>query len=266
MKTKIKEYIKIGLAMSMSLAFAITALIFVNKLLEYKKLDDIYESVGSEVLDEVEKETSGVLGSIENTEEEKPYIPFEYNHEALLSINRDGIGYLYIEALDLKLPLVQTSDNNYYLRRAFNGEENMGGCLFEDSRISKGLYAENVIIYGHNMKNDTMFGTLDKYTDSEFLNTDENNIIYVFTDKLVKKYKIFSCYTTEPSGDTFTYNFASVDELRNYAVTMKAKSQYDTGVDVSEANQILTLSTCATNNNKQRFIVHGVLIEELIPD
>lgn len=266
MKIRIKEYIKIGLAMSMSLAFAITALVFVNNLLEYKKIDDIYESVGSEVLDEVELETSGVLGPIESTEEEKPYIPFEYNHEALLSINRDGIGYLYIEGLNLKLPLAQTSDNNYYLNHAFNLEENMGGCLFEDSRISKGLYAENVIIYGHNMKNGSMFGSLGKYSNYDFWNTDNNSIIYVFTGKLVRKYKVFSCYITPPSGDTFTYNFASVDELRNYAEVMKAKAQYDTGVDVSEANQILTLSTCATNNNKQRFIVHGVLIEELIPD
>lgn len=266
MKVNIKGYIRVIIIMILALAFAISALILVDKLLEYERIDNIYDSVAVDVLDETEKETSGILVSVEEPEEIKPYIPFEYSHEELLSINNDGIGYLYIEALDLKLPLVQTSDNNYYLRRAFNGEENMGGCLFEDSRISKGLYAENVIIYGHNMKNDTMFGTLDKYTDSEFLNTDENNIIYVFTDKLVKKYKIFSCYTTEPSGDTFTFNFASVDELRNYAEVMKAKAQYDTGVDVSEANQILTLSTCATNNNKQRFIVHGVLIEELIPD
>ena len=262
MKIKIKEYIKIGLAMSMSLAFAITALIFVNKLLEYKKLDDIYESVGSEVLDEVEKETTGVLGSIESTEEEKPYIPFEYNHEALLSINRDGIGYLYIEGLNLKLPLVQTTDNNYYLNHTFNLEENKGGCLFEDARINKGLYADNIIIYGHNMKNGSMFGSLGKYSNYDFWNTDNNSIIYVFTGKLVRKYKVFSCYITPPSGDTFTYNFESVDELRNYAVAMKTKSQYDTGVDISEAEQILTLITC-TNNSKQRFIVHSVLIEEI---
>ena len=262
-----KKHIRDLVIIIMSLIFAFTALILVFKLLEYEEVKTIYSNIEETVLSESEETPEvldEVLDEVISNEEVKPYIPFEYSHEELLSINNDGIGYLYIEALDLKLPLVQASDNNYYLKHTFNNEDNSGGCLFEDYRISKGLFADNVIIYGHNMKNDTMFGTLDKYTDLEFLNTDENNIIYVFTDKLVKKYKIFSCYTTEPSGNTFVYDFASIDELRNYAVTMKEKSLYDTGVDLSEVSQILTLVTCATDNNKQRFVVHSVLIEELI--
>ena len=84
---------------------------------------------------------------------------------------------------------------------------------------------------------------------------------YIEFKNVIKEYKIFSCYISEAISDTYTFNFPTLESMRDYAVNMKAKSMYDTGVDVSTATQVITLSTC-TNDGEQRFIVHGMYVGE----
>ena len=92
-------------------------------------------------------------------------------------------------------------------------------------------------------------------------NNSGNDVLYIYTGNVIKEYKIFSCYISEAISDTYTFNFPTLESMRDYAVNMKAKSMYDTGVDVSTATQVITLSTC-TNDGEQRFIVHGMYVGE----
>ena len=221
--------------------------------LEYKQGDDIYKSIADTVLVPVEATTSDNAQEIQS--------PFKYDHQALLNINSEGIGYLYIPSINLKLPLAQGSDNDYYLTHAFNKTYNGGGTLFEDYRISNGLSASHIIIYGHNMKNGSMFAGLNKYLTPSFYKTEGNDIFYIYTENKLLEYKIFTAYISEPISATYTYNFTNVTALQAYAQSMKLLSSYNTGVDVSSATQIVTFSTC-TGDGTQRVIVQGTFMNE----
>lgn len=236
--------------------FIFAAYNLINIFLAYHKADVIYDNIQQDVLDE-DSHTKVVIGE----DEQEVEIPFTYNHQALLNINSQGIGYIYIPSIDCRLPMVQGDDNDYYLTHTFNKEYSANGCLFEDYRINGGLSASQIIIYGHNMRNGAMFGKLKNYQDYSFWNNSSNDVLYIYTGNVIKEYKIFSCYISEAISDTYTFNFPTLESMRDYAVNMKAKSMYDTGVDVSTATQVITLSTC-TNDGEQRFIVHGMYVGE----
>ena len=229
----------------------------INIYLEYKKGKDIYNSIDNQVLDNNTPENIIIKDDNGNTSDVE--ISFTYNHDSLLSINPDGLGYLYIPSINLRLPIVQTTDNDYYLTHAFEGTYNGNGCIFEDYRIDDKLNSTNVILYGHNMTYGSMFGLLPNYSDYSFCNTDGNDIFYIYTEDKIMMYKIFSAYVSEPISDTYTFNFSSIDGLKEYAATMKSNSNYETNVDVSQTTQVVTLSTC-TSDGSQRFIVHGTYI------
>lgn len=236
--------------------FIFAAYNLINIFLAYHKADVIYDNIQQDVLDE-DSHTKVVIGE----DEQEVEIPFTYNHQALLNINSQGIGYIYIPSIDCRLPMVQGDDNDYYLTHTFNKEYSANGCLFEDYRINGGLSASQIIIYGHNMRNGAMFGKLKNYQDYSFWNNSGNDVLYIYTGNVIKEYKIFSCYISEAISDTYTFNFPTLESMRDYAVNMKAKSMYDTGVDISTATQVITLSTC-TNDGEQRFIVHGMYVGE----
>ena len=236
--------------------FIFAAYNLINIFLAYHKADVIYDNIQQDVLDE-DSHTKVVIGE----DEQEVEIPFTYNHQALLNINSQGIGYIYIPSIDCRLPMVQGDDNDYYLTHTFNKEYSANGCLFEDYRINGGLSASQIIIYGHNMRNGAMFGKLKNYQDYSFWNNSGNDVLYIYTGNVIKEYKIFSCYISEAISDTYTFNFPTLESMRDYAVNMKAKSMYDTGVDVSTATQVITLSSC-TNDGEQRFIVHGMYVGE----
>jgi sortase B len=234
--------------------FCYSAYMLLNIYLEYKKGDDIYNHIQEQVLDNTPTTVDIPDGSTVD-------VPFKYDHAALLSINPDGVGFMYIPSINVQLPIVQPTDNDYYLTHTFDKTENKSGCLFEDCRITDGLSSSNVIIYGHDMKNGSMFGQLNKYEDYSFWNTAGNDVFYIYTENKVMQYRIFSVYISEPVSYTYNYNFTTLPALHSYADTVKKASEYDTGIDVSNASQIVTLSTC-TGNGEQRLIVHGLFIGE----
>lgn len=235
--------------------FCYSAYMLCQIFLEYKKGTDTYHQIENTVLNE----DSTISVSLESGEVE---IPFTYDHQTLLSINPDGLGYIYLPAIDIRLPLVQTTDNDYYLEHTFNRVYNKGGCLFEDYRCSDGLSSKNVVIHGHNMKNGSMFGKLQRYKSSGFTLSEGNDLIYIYTGDILKQYRIFSVHVSDPVNmDVYRYQISTESALQEYAATVKALSLFNTGVDVSNASQVLTLSTC-TNDSKQRVVVHAVYVSE----
>ena len=166
---------------------------------------------------------------------------------------------------NLRLPIVQGTDNEKYLETTIDGSINKNGCPFIDYRIKGGITASHVIIYGHTLYSGTMFSSLHKYRNSGFYSTEGNDKFYIYTQDKIKEYQIFSVYLTDPVSDTFTFNFPDIASMRQYAMQRKELTMYETTGDVSEATQIITLSTCADNLTK-RLIIHGSYIgESVIP-
>lgn len=235
--------------------FIFAAVKLISILLEYKKGNDIYNNIEGEVLDDTPVNIT--IGE----DNQDVTIPFVYNHQALLDINSDGLGFLYIPSLDVRLPIAQTTDNDFYLTHTFNRTYNGNGCLFVDYRIKDGLNANHVLIYGHSMNSGAMFGSLYHYKSSSFYRTEGNDVFYIYTGDVIREYKIFTVYVTDPISETFTFNFSNIEGLRDYARMVKDESIYDTGVDISKTTQVVTFSTC-TNNSKQRLIVSGTFTGE----
>lgn len=226
----------------------------INIFSEYKHDADIYKGIDTEV---VEKDASVTV----DLPDGKVSIPFKYDHNALMAINSEGLGYIYVPGINKRLPIAQTTDNTYYIRHAFDHSFSMAGSIFVDYRVPDKLNSPNIVIHGHNRQDGTMFAYLENYLKESYYKKDGYDIFYIYTENKVMKYRIFSVYITEPVSDAYTFNFNNVDELREFAVRMKDKSKYNTGVDVSQTTQIATMSTC-TDDTTQRIIVHGTFIGE----
>lgn len=185
-----------------------------------------------------------------------------YNHNSLLAINPDAIGYLQIPALELLLPVVQGEDNSYYLSHAVTGDSNKNGTLFIDCRNTDGIESQNAIIYGHNMKDGSMFGQLKKFIDSEFLFKDDNQYFYIYTQNKIYKYAIYSVHITQSVSNAYTNTFNSGTEFVNFINTMLSLSYHDTNVSFDETSKSITFST-STDDSDKRLIVQAIRVEEI---
>lgn len=247
------RYIVLGAAV---VVFLVAAGMLIHIFMEYKKGTDIYENISSSVLTPVDKPTGD---GTDTSSDEEENLPFVYDHQALLNINSEGQGYLYIPSIDLRLPVVQGTDNEYYLNHTFNKVYNAAGALFIDSRVDKGLGGSNVIIYGHNMKNGSMFAKLAYYKNESFYRQQGNDVFYIYTGDEIREYRIFDAFENDPEGYVYTCNFGTASQLQEYASTVKSYSLYDTGVDVSSATQVVTFSTC-TGDGARRIIVQCIYV------
>lgn len=183
--------------------------------------------------------------------------PITVDHKALLEINKDYVGWLYVNET-ISYPIVKGKDNDYYLTNTFTGKQNKAGAIFFDARISQGWQAKNVILYGHNLKNSKMFGTLMNYEEADFYNQNKN--IWVLTMSENFKYEVISAYTTDPVSQTYNYSFSNDQQFAAYQKFVAEQSVINTEAGADPIEHILTLSTC-TNVDDGRFVVHAKRIE-----
>ena len=218
----------------------------VKSSLEYKHVDDV---------------NNQVMNTIVKTEEDEPE-SFTFDFEAAKQINPDTLGLLYMPSLDSKLPIVSGRDNYYYLHHAFDGSESIGGTVFEEAGIKDGMDAGHIILYGHYMRNGSMFGSHKEYKSEDFYKTGNNDTFYIYTEDSVKTYKIFSVHNTASDSDIYTFNFSSDSYMLEFANRWQKESLYDTGVDISNTTQIVTLSSCEETNYNERLVIQGALVNE----
>lgn len=186
---------------------------------------------------------------------------FDTDITSLKQKNKDTVAYIKVNGTNISYPVVQSSDNEFYLKHSFDKSYSTAGWIYMDYRNKNILNDNNTIIYGHNMLNNTMFSELTKMTDNSFFNTDNNNYLTLITDKKTTLWKIFSVYISNPDTYYLTTNFANKDNYLNFLNTIKTKSKNNFNVELSENDRILTLSTC-TNLNTKRLVVHAKLVYE----
>ena len=178
--------------------------------------------------------------------------------DELLEKNADTVGWIKVEGTKVNYPIVQSSDNDYYLNHAFNGSKNVGGWIFADYRVDFEEFGKNTIIYGHNMNNKTMFGSIPDMLYNSYLNNSDNNFIKISTPDSNSVWKVFSIYTTDPEVYYLKTNFKS-EPYETFLTTIKGRSVFDFGIDVGTDDKILTLSTC-DNSGTKRVAVHAKMI------
>ena len=201
-----------------------------EKLIEYNKADNSYEKI------RVEKE------------EENLYDKYE-NYRGWIKIDNTNINY----------PIVQGKDNSFYLDKDINKNYLSSGSIFMNY-LNHGFNDENTVLFGHHMRNKTMFAQLKKYKEKEFFYGDNDIVIEVENDKVLK-YKVFSAYVTDSKDNYIKTNFDDKDQYKEFLEDIKNKSQYKSDTDVNENDKIITLSTCSYEFNDARMVVHGKLLK-----
>ena len=187
---------------------------------------------------------------IEEVKDGKRDIDFEF----LKSINSDTVGYIMISGLDINYPVVKTDDNNFYLSHSFDKSKNVGGWIFMDYRNSSSIFDDkNTIIYGHNMKDGSMFGKLRQLKNSDI------DTIYYYDKESKLTFKIISMYEIEEESYYITTNMDDSEYLE-FLNTIKGRSIKKIDYNPSLEDKIITLSTCT--NNTKRFVVHAALLQD----
>lgn len=187
-------------------------------------------------------------------DEEKIIIDFD----KLLSINKDTVGWIRFNSDKVNYPIVHTNNNDYYLNRSFDGKINQAGSIFMDYRNTS-FDDRNVVLFGHAMIDNSMFGTLKDIHDINFFNTKENNYIQIINrQNEVFIYQIFSYYLIEKEEYYITTSFNNDTEFQTFLNTISSRSYRYFNVEVNINDKILTLSTCVgTGNTSERNVIHA---------
>ena len=185
-------------------------------------------------------------------DEEKYVVDFEKLKEK----NSDIVAWLKVKGTNIETTVVKSTNNDYYLTHNFNKEYNSAGWIFADYKNKVDGTDENLVIYGHNMRDDSMFGSLKWVINEDWYNNEDNKYITLITENETQVYEVFSVYQIEKEDYYIQTNFNTEKEFNTFAQTIKKRSKKDFNVDVNENDNILTLSTCA-NNNKYRVVLHA---------
>ena len=187
---------------------------------------------------------------------ELPKLKNPVDFAQLQEINPEVIGWIRVGAVNISYPIAQAKDNEFYLHRTFKKADNFAGCIFENCDNSPYFTDQNTILYGHNMKNGSMFGQLKKFNEQETL--DKNPYFWIFTKDFIYQYRIFSSSVVSKRGDPYIIRFSDED-FQKFIDKSVETSEINCGdVTVTPGDRIVTLSTC-TGDDATRRILQGVL-------
>jgi len=247
-------FLNIGLILCV-IVFLVFGWKLIDSLLEYHRGEEAYENIINGMVDTTD------ISDTDN-EEETDILP-DIDWASLKSINNDLVGWLYIPGTTIHYPIVQGADNDFYLRRTFEGANNSCGCIFMDMHNKADFTSDNTIIHGHNMRNKTMFGTLREYENKSYW--EAHPYIWIIKEKTAMKYEIFSSGITTTAGDVYVIEFGSKESFENYILKRtKTDVFYETGVEVTTDDRLLTLSTCTSDTETGRRVVQAKFVDEKV--
>ena len=184
----------------------------------------------------------------------------EVNFKDLLKQNSDTVAWIIVKNTNVNYPVVQTSNNDYYLHHSFNRKSNGAGWVFADYRDNFKELNRNLVIYAHGRKDKVMFGSLTNTLKPKWYKDRDNQLIQLSTLKYNTMWQVFSIYKIEAESYYITTDFASDKSYETFLKKMKDRSIYNFGVDVTKDDKILTLSTCY-NDNGIRLVVQAKLVK-----
>lgn len=181
----------------------------------------------------------------------------DVDFDALRKINPDVIGWVYLKDTKIDYPIVEAPNNDKYLNIKFDGEWGNCGTLFADAGSEDPLHQFSTIVYGHHMKDGTMFNNLKKFKDPEFVKTHPR--FELITPE--QKYHLEVVAFLNPRSDSAVYQpNVRADKRNGYIDMLKSKAEYTTGVDFDRNDKLVLLSTCAYEYKAARYVVVGKLV------
>lgn len=195
-----------------------------------------------------------VIVEEKNEDENKKEYKIDFNK--LKDQNNETVAWIKVNNTNIKYPVVKGTNNSFYLNHSFDKSNNSAGWIFADYRNKFDNTDKNIVIYGHNMKDNSMFGSLKNILNSDWYDNEENTNITLYTENEKCIYKVFSIYKIESEDYYIKTEFSDDNNFEQFVNTIKKRSIKEFNTDVSKDDNILTLSTCA-NNNKYRVVLHA---------
>ena len=243
-----KQYKKIILTIIFLL---FTFIMIISGIMIYKWEKENKKS--NDILDEV-KNTISVDENIHNVEK------YNVNFEELKQNNSDTIAWFKVNGTNIEYPVVKTTNNDFYMTHTFDKNYNSAGWVFMDYKNKLDGTDKNMVIYAHNRRDGSLFGTLKNILTEEWQSNTDNFIIPFITENEKSEYQVFSVYKIENEDYYITTDFKTDNEFQKFIDKIKSRSIKDFDVNVSAEDHILTLSTCA-DNNKYRVVLHAVKVK-----
>lgn len=255
------------LAVVFAVAFVVCVILMGRNYLKQKKAEEQFDAL-SELTETAETETSGAEGAaVEDILAQLGIEVPEKNPDwdALREENEDIYAWIYIPGTQVDYPVLQHStENDYYLNRNLDQSSGYPGCIYTQLYNSKEFTDPNTVLYGHNMGNGTMFGSLHEYEDNTFF--EEYPYVYVYTPEKTYVYEIFAACTFSDAHLLYNYDYKTEDGFKEYVDDLTGvrdmKSHVRSDVAVEYGAHLLTLSTCIKNHPNERWLVSAVLLNE----
>ena len=217
--------------------------------------------------DEINEMLAGMktteTAEIETSEEEQSeVIPVKF--EELWQVNPDVYAWITVPGTDIDYPILQhASDNSYYLMHNIDGSYGYPGCIYTENLNSKDFTDNNTVIYGHNMKNGSMFAQLHKFEDPDFFK--ENREVLIYLPDEVLHYTIFAAHIYDDRHLLYSFDFSDPDVYQKYLDsvfnTRDMSANIDKDMTVTKDDQIITLVTCIGSQPNNRLLVQAVLTD-----
>ena len=230
---------------------------------EYKKGSDEYNKIADMAVMERDPDKEEQSDEAAGPDGPKLTAPMQIDFASLKRVNEDVIGWIYIEALDgVSYPVVKGTDNSTYLHMTYEKNYNFAGTIFIDYENSADFNDCNTLVYGHNMKNGSMFGQLKEFSKDE-ATYQKSRYFCIFTPEKSYRYEIISAYTTAVNSDTYTLFKGPGQEFQDYLNKITGYSEIKTTPgEMTISDRIVTLSTC-TGNEATRYVVQGKRVDTL---
>ena len=252
-----KNRIYIALICAFSILLAVSSGFLIKHYNDSEKQSELYDNL---------------IETIEKTDTEKDIMTYSQDksflsdYQDLYLQNNDMVGWIKIEDTKINYPVMQSKDNpNFYLKHGFDKAYTDYGCPYIQENCDVDIPSDNLIIYGHNMKDSSMFSGLMKYTDKSFWESHKT----ISFDTLTEKCEIIAAFKTvvyTDSPESFKYyqfiNADTGDEFNAYITKCKELALYDTGVTAEYGDKLITLSTCEYSRNNGRMVVVAKKIAE----
>lgn len=247
-----KRKICIALAVVFAAVFVFSAVNLYLTIADYQQAENLYN--------DVQEQYVGNPITVPSSPEQ-PDAPKEeliaVDFEGLLSANSDVVGWLYVPDTEINYPVVQAEDNQTYLHKGLNGKYLRSGTIFADYRNGLPMQDRNYIIYGHSMKNGSMFGKLLHYKKQAYY--DKHPVWYYLTPEQNYRVELFAGRVVKTNHIIYQVN-ADDSEFSEYLQKSIEESTFQSDVKVTDSDAIVTLSTCSYEFDQARYVVLGKLV------
>jgi len=267
-KLILKKWIRVTLLIIFLLVFTISSF----KLFIWKQDGNEIKNIEEKIVKDVrptERKAIKENTEIINPPDDKDNDYWNYIKMNMLSVNfnelkkknKDTVGWIKVEGTNINYPVVQTTNNDYYLNHSYDKTNNKAGWVFADYRNNIDTFDKNTVIYAHGRVDTTMFGSLKNILKSSWYNNKNNHVIKFSTVKENTLWQVFSVYIVPAESYYITTKFSSEEEFTKFINTLKERSKVSFSAIPSKDDKILTLSTCKDSKGN-RVVMHAKLIKK----